>query len=161
MSSLLPAKGGWAGGDTTDIETPTFPSIDKLSWPDPYHFQLPPQLPQHWKQNCDGSFRISSAYGLHFRIHQHKRSSTLSDQAIRLQGGPSCPILLKQPKCTGTAGELPLRWRRRARMTSAVERLVLRQRHEHWLPKQSWNPEAQEWKASPLQQVFWAQWNYL
>lgn len=161
MFSLLPVKGGWAGGDTTDIETPTFPSKDKVSCPDPHHFQLPPQLPQHWKQNCDGSFKFSSVYGLYFRIYQHKRLSTLYDQTIRLQGGHSCPILLKHPKWTGTAGELPLSWRRRAWMTSAVEHLVLRQRHEHWLPKQPWKPEVQKWKVIPFQQVFWAQWNYL
>lgn len=108
-----------------------------------------------------GSFRISSVYGLYFRSHQHKRLSTLYNQAIRMQAGHSCPILLKQPKCTGTAEELVLSWRRGAQMGSAVECLLLRQRHKHWLPKQPWNPEAQKWKPSPFQQVFWAQWSYL
>lgn len=78
MSSLLPAKGGRAGRHT-DMETLTFPSIDKLSWPGPHHFQQLQLLPQHWKQSCDGSFRISSVYGLYFRSHEHERLSTLYD----------------------------------------------------------------------------------
>lgn len=140
ISSLLPANGGWAGGGNTDIETPTFPGIDKWSWTDLHHFLLPQLLPQHWKQSCDSRFRISRAYGMHFRSHQHKR----------------LPTIWSGNQTAGRAAQMHWHSGRAATELKAMgpdDQCHGKSGPQAEAQSQPWNPEAQKWKPSILGSV--------
>lgn len=148
MFSLLPAQGGWAGGQTIHVETPTFPSTDSLSWSGWHHLQLF----FHKALMIVSGFQVPHLRAI---LQELWEQDMLDDQTIR----HSCPILLKQPNSPGTAGDLRQRWNWVTSVT-VQEAACSEVRGKSSPAASTLAPETEKSNPRPLQKIFWAQWSH-